>query len=86
MPYKQYLRTPEWQRTRAGALERANYRCSLDATHSDGLDVHHNTYERLSAELETDVIVLCHSCHQLHHKENGRPRRARSLAAASTRR
>lgn len=84
MPYKQYLRTPEWQRTRAGALERANYRCSLDVTHSDGLDVHHNTYERLGAELETDVIVLCHSCHHLHHKANGRPSRARSLPAATS--
>jgi hypothetical protein len=80
MPYKQYLRTPEWQRTRAAALERANHRCSLDATHSDGLEVHHRTYERLGAELEADVIVLCHGCHQLHHQANGRPRRSRSSA------
>jgi hypothetical protein len=75
MPYRQYLRTPEWRRTRAAALLRAGNGCSLDAKHTSGLEVHHSTYERLGAELTTDLAVLCHSCHQLHHKEYGRPRR-----------
>lgn len=73
MPYPLYLRTPEWRRTRAAALLRAGNCCSLDAKHIDGLEVHHNTYERLGAELTTDLVVLCHSCHQLHHKQYGRP-------------
>lgn len=75
MPYRQYLRTPEWRRTKAAALLRAGNACSLDVTHTEGLEVHHRTYERLGAELTTDLAVLCHSCHQLHHKEYGRPRR-----------
>lgn len=75
MPYQQYLRTPEWRRTRAAALLRASNACSLDVTHTHGLEVHHRTYERRGAELMTDLAVLCHSCHQLHHKEYGRPRR-----------
>jgi hypothetical protein len=78
MPHRQYLRTPEWRRTRAAALLRAGNACSLDVTHTDGLEVHHRTYERLGAELSSDLAVLCRSCHQLHHKEYGRPRRKRA--------
>lgn len=80
MPYRLYLRTPEWRRTRAAALVRADNSCSLDVTHTDNLEVHHRTYERLGAELVTDLVVLCHSCHKLHHSEHGRPRRMRSPA------
>ncbi len=85
MPYPLYLRTPEWRRTRAAALLRAGNCCSLDAKHIDGLEVHHNTYERLGAELTTDLVVLCHSCHQLHHKQYGRPRRKQSTKPAKRR-
>jgi hypothetical protein len=78
MPYRQYLRTPEWKRTRGAALLRAGYACSMDVTHTEGLEVHHRTYERRGAELPADLVVLCHACHQLHHGEYGRPRRGRS--------
>jgi hypothetical protein len=78
MPYRQYLRTPEWRRTKAEALLRAGNACSLNVTHTEGLEVHHRTYERRGAELMTDLAVLCHSCHQLYHRENGRPRREQS--------
>lgn len=80
MPYPLYLRTPEWRRARAAALLRAGHSCSLDVTHTDDLEVHHRTYERLGAELATDLVVLCRSCHRLHHMEHGRPRRERSAA------
>jgi restriction endonuclease Mrr len=85
MPYALYLRTPEWRRTRAAALQRAGHRCSLDAKHTDGLEVHHSAYERLGAELSSDLAVLCHSCHQLHHEEYGRPRRKRSAKPVTRR-
>jgi len=78
MSYALYLNTPEWRRTRAAALLRAGYCCSLNAKHTDRLEVHHNSYERLGAELSRDLAVLCHSCHRLHHKEYGRPRRKQS--------
>lgn len=81
MPYGEYLRTPEWRTTRAGALLRAGWRCSLDVTHGDDLDVHHRTYERLGAELAADLVVLCRPCHRLHHREHGRPRRGGRAAA-----
>jgi hypothetical protein len=80
MPYHFYLQTPEWRRTRAAALLRADNACSLNVAHTDDLEVHHRTYERLGVELATDLAVLCHSCHQLHHKEYGRPRREQFVA------
>jgi len=73
MAYREYLRTPEWRKTRAAAIERAGHSCSLDVTHGDDLEVHHRTYERLGQELVADLVALCHACHALHHKEFGRP-------------
>ncbi len=73
MPYRDYLRTPEWRRTRAAALLRAGDRCSLDVTHSEGLEVHHRTYEHRGEERVSDLVVLCAACHALHHRANGRP-------------
>ena len=81
MPYREYLRSPEWRRTRGAALHRANFRCMLDVTHSEDLEVHHRTYERLGRELATDLVVLCRSCHRIHHREHGRPRRASRRSA-----
>jgi hypothetical protein len=80
MPYHLYLRTPEWRRARATALMRSGYACSLDVNHTEGLEVHHRTYENRGAERAADLIVLCHACHQLHHTEYGRPRRESSTA------
>lgn len=85
MSYRDYLRTPEWRRTRAAALLRAGNACSLDVTHGDELDVHHRTYERLGAELASDLVVLCRPCHRLHHREHARPRRERAGHARSQR-
>lgn len=84
MPYHAYLRTPEWRRARAAALVRAGNACSLDVTHTDDLEVHHRTYERLGRELASDLVVLCRSCHRLHHREAGRSRRPPDTAARST--
>jgi hypothetical protein len=86
MPYRDYLRTDEWRQTRAAALARAEHRCQLDASHTGPFHVHHSSYERRGTELEADVIVLCESCHNLHHRVNGRPGQAPDLPTASERR
>jgi len=66
MSYREYLRTPEWRVIRAAALLRADHRCSLDATHVDGLEVHHRDYGLRGQELASDLVVLCHACHAVH--------------------
>lgn len=57
-----YLRSPQWRRTRAAALLRAGRRCAIDARHTEGIEVFHVTYDRLGAELPDDLVVLCPRC------------------------
>ena len=86
MDYREYLRTPEWRQIRAAALLRAGDGCSLDVTHTTDLEVHHRdngAYARRGRELAGDLVVLCHECHMLHHRANGRPGRVVSAAPAS---
>jgi hypothetical protein len=86
MDYREYLRTPEWRQIRAAALVRAGDCCSLDVTHTDELEVHHRdngAYARRGRELASDLVVLCHACHGLHHKANGRPGRVLSVRATA---
>lgn len=67
MPYDAYLRTDAWQRRRQAALRRAGHKCQV-CGRTTGLQVHHNTYERLGCEANTDLVVLCAGCHGLFHK------------------
>jgi hypothetical protein len=71
MPFAEYLQTPEWLRTRAAALERAGERCAVEDRHRAHLDVHHRSRERLGAEDEGDLVVLCRSCRVLYHRAYG---------------
>ena len=69
LPYSEYLKTEYWQIRRARALKAGAYKCRMCGA-VDGLEVHHNTYERLGHERDADLIVLCRHCHQLFH-DNG---------------
>jgi len=74
MPYDEYLRTPEWRHTRAAALVRADHQCAMNPAHIGPLEVHHRSYERRGAELPSDLIVLCRTCHRVHHTHKDRDR------------
>jgi hypothetical protein len=66
MPYDQFLRTPEWQRTRDVARLRAGGRCQT-CNSPDFLETHHRSYERRGYESPGDLIVLCSACHTAVH-------------------
>ena len=66
LPYSEYLKTEYWQLRRARALISGEYKCRVCGA-GQGLEVHHNTYERLGHERDADLIVLCRACHQLFH-------------------
>jgi 5-methylcytosine-specific restriction endonuclease McrA len=75
MSYQAYLQTPHWKRVRTGALQRAGYRCQLDASHTRNLQVHHNNYHCLWNEEPEDVVVLCGDCHSNFHAGGRMPGR-----------
>jgi len=65
--YREYLRSPQWQRKRKGALKRAGNRCQL-CNSPARLQVHHRTYDRIGNEAPDDLIVLCSVCHKTFHE------------------
>ena len=70
MAYSDYLQTADWKIRREGALKRARFSCQVCSGKGD-LHVHHRTYLSRGNEAESDLIVLCATCHKLFH-ENGK--------------
>lgn len=66
IPYDEYLQTDHWKQTRQAALKRAKHKCQL-CNSKDSLNVHHNNYDCLFHEKESDLIVLCKNCHSKFH-------------------
>ena len=66
MPYREYLRSQEWAKTRERALRLAGFRCRV-CNGSSRLNVHHRSYERLGEEWDSDLTVLCKGCHGTFH-------------------
>lgn len=71
--YRTYINSTKWKMKRAARIIKAGHRCEF-ATESGGrcvrtrsLTVHHNTYERLGNELDTDLDVLCWFHHMVAH-------------------
>lgn len=69
LPYDEYLKTDHWQHRRLRALAKAENHCQVCHA-AAGLEVHHNTYQRLGHERDADLVVLCRDCHELFH-DNG---------------
>lgn len=66
--YEDYLKSNHWQRVRAEALERAEYKCQLCGARNVQFNVHHNSYANKGHELDSDLIVLCRRCHSNFHR------------------
>lgn len=66
LPYERYLQTRWWFARRNQKLRDVRYRCAVCDARRD-LQVHHLSYERLGAELDEDLEVLCRGCHLGHH-------------------
>jgi 5-methylcytosine-specific restriction endonuclease McrA len=66
--YRAYLRSDYWWRTRKRIYQRDRYECRICGAR-EGLQVHHKftSYERLGAELDTDLITVCDRCHKRIH-------------------
>lgn len=65
--YLAYLNSSSWRARRNRALQEAKFRCQRCDAKRD-LEVHHLTYERLGAELDSDLEVVCFTCHKGEHR------------------
>ena len=64
--YREYLNSEQWRTRRARAISKANGRCQICAS-CDTLQVHHNNYDRLGHEVDSDLVVLCEHHHRMVH-------------------
>ena len=73
--YHEYIKSPGWLAKAQAAKQRAGQKCQLcGAKRKDvQLDTHHNTYQRLGREKNTDLLVLCHPCHMRHEDKLPKP-------------
>ena len=68
--YAEYLQSPWWRKRRDLAIRNVGHRCTRCGSKTQ-VEVHHVSYARLGAELDEDLEVICHDCHEGHHFELG---------------
>ena len=61
-----YYTTDEWKRISDECRQLAGNTCSMCSS-TDNLHAHHLTYDRLGAELQSDLQCLCVDCHEKVH-------------------
>lgn len=64
--YKQYLRTPHWRGVKKRIHKLRGGKCEKCSS-TTRLEVNHLTYARLGNERDSDLELLCHSCHHNYH-------------------
>ena len=67
MPYKDYLYSPEWKAI-TKAMKQMYPVCQI-CGEPESLETHHNNYPPRGTESPQDLIVLCHKCHTIYHRE-----------------
>ena len=65
--YGEYIQSAAWRRKADSAKRRAGYKCQVCGS-VERLEVHHNCYDRLGRERNTDIVCLCRRCHQAYHR------------------
>jgi 5-methylcytosine-specific restriction endonuclease McrA len=66
LEYLAYLRSPQWQAKRERILTARGHRCEV-CRHAERLSLHHISYARLYDERDSDLLVVCESCHAAMH-------------------
>ena len=64
--YKEYLKSPKWNKKRYKVFERDNFKCQKCGKR--GTQAHHLNYKNIGNEKLDDLITLCNKCHKKEHK------------------
>lgn len=68
--YKEYLNSDLWKEKKKTILSSLGKKCNRCGTKKGRIDIHHLTYDRVTNEKLSDVIVLCAECHSKEHNKN----------------
>lgn len=60
--YQEYLKTPHWWTVKEEKLKAIGRKCQVCRS-EESLQVHHLNYDNLYHEKDSDLLVLCESCH-----------------------
>lgn len=66
--YSEYLQSKHWKDLAEETRRLAGYRCQV-CNSDQKLEVHHRTYERKGDEHQSDLVCLCHDCHERFHNK-----------------
>ena len=67
---ERYYRSDKWKLLKFKRMSIKGSNCEL-CNSTDNIELHHLTYERLTNEHLSDVILLCRNCHQKQHDYYG---------------
>ena len=70
LSYRLYLKSDHWQRMREMLLAERGMRCEKCHKPQSFVHVHHLNYDRLGAELTSDLMITCRICHDKIHRES----------------
>lgn len=64
--YQEYLRTEYWRQLKEKMRELAKGRCEDCGLHENivALQLHHQCYDRIGQEEESDLRLICEECHE----------------------
>lgn len=79
--YAEYLQSQHWLLFRRRVRKSHCFCCGKQVA-PNGCAVHHITYERLGAERDSDVVTVCHFCHEQIHR-SGLPLKVAHLRVRS---
>lgn len=65
--YRRYIASDRWKERRAEYFQSHKRRCSACGS-TVQIHLHHRTYDRMGAELDSDLTPLCQGCHTKVHQ------------------
>jgi hypothetical protein len=67
MRYAKYLHSEHWLSFRLGIIAQRGPACEVCGNKQERPALHHLSYARVGAELESDVVIVCDGCHRSYH-------------------
>jgi hypothetical protein len=68
LSYEDYIKSDLWRARRHRFLQERERACEICEATEGPMILHHLFYDRLGAELDSDLVMVCNGCHNLVHR------------------